>query len=189
MGLFDALLGRSKPAKANLDDLFSVPQAALTLEASGGFAFTGIGSVCYRANEGAAFRTTETECIELLRATPDSSAALTEDQFGFSWIEVARSVADVAGLVTDLHTVNVSLKDAGFGRSLLCSLVNFTTTEGQSVALVYLYKQGTFFPFAPVGDDVRDNELELMVRGLVADDIPIEPDLSRWFALWGAPGL
>ena len=189
MGFFDSILGRSKPAKANLDVLFAVPQAALTLEAGGGFTFTGVGSVCYRPNEGAAFLATEKEVVELLNAGGGTTVESTDDTFGFRWLKVERTASDVAGLVTDLHAVNASLADAGFGQALLCSLVNFVTTAGEPIALVYLYKRGTFFPFAPAGKDRRDNELELMVRGLVADDIPIETDLARWFAVWGAPGL
>ena len=34
MGLWDVLRGQSKPRKANLDALFAVPSAAMTLEAS-----------------------------------------------------------------------------------------------------------------------------------------------------------
>ncbi len=189
MGICDAILGRSKPATANLDVLFSVPQAALTLEAGGGFTFTGIGSVCYRPNEGAAFRTVEAEVIQLLDASGGKAVEHTDDKFGFRWLKVERPAMDVGGMVTDLHAVNSSLTDAGFGQSLLCSLVNFTSADDQPVALVYLYKRGTFFPFAPAGAERRDNELELMVRGLVDEDIPIEPELARWFAVWGAPGL
>ena len=33
----------------------------------------------------------------------------------------------------------------------------------------------------------RDNALELQVRGPVGADLKIEPDLGRWFAVWGAP--
>jgi hypothetical protein len=31
--------------------------------------------------------------------------------------------------------------------------------------------------------------LELQVRALVASDLPIETDVTRWFPIWGAPGL
>lgn len=60
-----------------------------------------------------------------------------------------------------------------------------------AVGLVYLYKRGTFYPFAPLpGEaDRRDNALELRVRAVLAEDLRIEPDLGRWFPLWGAPGL
>ena len=43
--------------------------------------------------------------------------------------------------------------------------------------------------FVPQGDRKRDNQLELQVRGLLTDDLPIEPELSRWMAVWEAPGL
>lgn len=188
MGFFDSLLGRSKPAPANLDVLFAVPQAALTLEANE-FAFTGIGSVCYRPNEGAAFLRTEDEVEALLATSEDTTVGRSDDSYGFRWLEIAHPASDVAGLVTDLHAANTSLTDGGFGQSLLCSLINFTSPDGAPVALVYLYKQGTFYPFAPLAEPKRDNELELMVRGLVNGDIPVESELNRWFAVWGAPGL
>jgi hypothetical protein len=54
---------------------------------------------------------------------------------------------------------------------------------------VYLYKRGTFYPFAPLGAERRDNALELQVRGAVGADLKIEADLGRWFPVWGAPGL
>jgi hypothetical protein len=52
---------------------------------------------------------------------------------------------------------------------------------------VYLYKRGTFYPFAPRPGERRDNELELQVRAAVGGELPVEPDLTRWFALWGVP--
>jgi hypothetical protein len=59
------------------------------------------------------------------------------------------------------------------------------------VALVYLYKRGTFYPFAPLDgrQDHRDNALELQIKGVLAEDLKMEPDLTKWMALWGAPGL
>lgn len=188
MGFFDALLGRSKPAAANLDTLFAVPQAALTLETNG-FTFAGSGAVCYRPAEGAAFTSTENDAEALLRAGGGPSVERMDDRFGFRWLALSHQTDDVAGLVTDLHAVNAALTDAGFGTALLCSTVNFTTTDGTTFAIVYLYKRGTFYPFAPQSGDRRDNALELQLRGVIAADIPVEPELNRWLALWGAPGL
>ena len=37
MGLLDTLLGRSKPVQPNLDQLFGLPSAAMTLEVKGTF--------------------------------------------------------------------------------------------------------------------------------------------------------
>jgi hypothetical protein len=67
--------------------------------------------------------------------------------------------------------------------------VPFADPSGRKVGLVYLYKQGTFFPFAPNGPQSRDRLLELQIRDHLAGELPMEKDLSRWMALWGAPGL
>jgi PspAB-like protein len=53
---------------------------------------------------------------------------------------------------------------------------------------VYLYKRGTFYPFAPMEGEKRDNALELRLRALLEGELPIEQDLTRWFPIWGVPG-
>ncbi|KAA1423537.1 hypothetical protein FE697_008035 [Mumia zhuanghuii] len=189
MGFWDALMGRSKPPQADLDALFALPSAALTLEAAATIKPTGVGAVCYRQSEGAAFSTMQSDVSELLDADGGPKVERTVDPYGFTWLVVQHDPEDVGGLVTDLHAVNSTLVDNGFGPHLLCSVVDFATAEGRPLGLVYLYKRGTFYPFAPAGEPRRDNGLELQVRGIVADELPIEKDLSRWLAIWGAPGL
>ncbi len=189
MGLWSTLTGRSKPVQANLDALFSLPSAAITLQTATNFAPTGLGSVCYRAAEGAAFEQTQRDVVELLDNDDDPDVERSTDAFGFSWLLARQRPDDLSALVTDLHTVNTSLEAQGFGPSLLCSLVGFADPSGRTLGLVYLYKQGTFYPFAPTGPQQRDNLLEIQVRDLIKGDLPIEPQLSRWMPLWGAPGL
>jgi hypothetical protein len=58
-----------------------------------------------------------------------------------------------------------------------------------ALGLVYLYKRGTFYPFAPTGPQTRDTAFELQLRALLESDLRVEPELSRWFPVWGAPGL
>jgi hypothetical protein len=189
VGIFKNLFGRSDPPAANLDNLFAVPSAAITLEASAGFTPTGTASVCYRENEGGAFATTESDVESLLAATGGPKVERSTDTFGFTWLLCRRDPSELSELVTDIHAVNSALQDNGFGGSLLCSLVGFTNQDHQALGLVYLFKKGTFYPFAPDGAQRRDNALELQVRGILTSDLTIEPDLSRWLAVWGAPGL
>lgn len=192
MGFLDAILGRSKPKQADLDALFMVPSAAITLQTSMGLRPTGDGSVCYRAAAGAGFAQTQTDVLALLRDAADApSVEVTGDSFGFTWLQVHRDADDTSGLCTDLHAVNTGLEAEGFGPALLCSLVPFVDDAGRRVGLVYLYKQGTFYPFAPApgGRQQRDNLLEIGVRDVLAPELPVERDMSRWLAIWGAPGL
>lgn len=189
MGFFDAVLGRRKMAGPNLDALFAVPPAALTLESALGLRPTLMGSVAVKDTDGTADDAVRAELAPLL-ADGAATLAHSHDEFGFSWF--VRTAADLSGLMTDLHVINRSFEDAGFGPTMLCSLVGFTgVVDGRErrLALVYLYKRGTFYPFAPVGPSERDTAFELQVRGVLAGDLPIEPEVTRWFPLWAAPGL
>ncbi|MFD7668281.1 hypothetical protein [Streptomyces sp. NPDC059788] len=190
MGFLDTILGRSKPVRPDLDRLFALPSAAVTLQAAAGFRPTGLGSVCFASVEGGAFRGIQEEVRGLL----GSPAEFSQDEYGYTWMLARHAPEDTAGLVNDLHAVNSSLESAGFGPQLLCSLMGFQDDRDRSLALVYLYKRGTFYPFAPqTGPDKaaekRDNPLELEVRAMLGDDLEIEQDVSRWFPVWGAPGL
>jgi len=193
VGLFDAVLGRRKPVRPNLDALFALPGAAVSLQVDLDIVPTGRGAVAFRAPEGRAFADVESDVRALLDADAGPPVELRTDDFGFTWLVVTTVPPDLPALVTDLHAANSSLVDAGFGPQLLCSHAAFTDPDGRALALVYLFKRGTFYPFAPVAGDPaaqqRDNVLELRVRDLVAGELPVEADLSRWFAIWGAPGL
>jgi len=191
VGIWDAITGRSRLKRPDLDALFLVPSAAITLQTAAGMSPTGTGSVCFRAAAGAAFAQTRDDVVALIRADPEApEVEVTDDGFGYTWVVVRRSPDDVPGLCTDLHAVNTSLEAQGFGSGLLCSVVPFEDAAGRRVGLVYLYKQGTFYAFAPVGEtQTRDNLLEISVRDQLTGELPMETDLTRWFALWGAPGL
>ena len=191
MGFMDNVLGRRKPAQPNLDSLFAVPSAAITLQVDLDMTPTGRGSVAFRATEGRAFADLQVEIQQLLDADSGPPVEIAGDEFGFTWILVKTDPADLSSVVTDLHAVNSSLVAAGFGPQLLCSLVSFHDPDDRPLALVYLYKRGTFYPFAPESGagERRDNILELRVRDMLARELPVEPEVSRWLAVWGAPGL
>jgi hypothetical protein len=190
VGFLDTLLGRTKPVQANLDALFALPGAALTLQAGTDFTPTGSGSVCFRAAEGRAFADIEKDVRELLAMGNDEkSVQVSTDSYGFTWLVCQHDPSDPEGLVTDLHAVNSSLEAGGFGPLLLCTIMAFRDSKDRRLGLVYLYKRGSFYPFAPQSGERRDNSLELQIRSALGDDLKIEPDLGRWFAVWGAPGL
>ncbi|MEU5592324.1 hypothetical protein [Streptomyces sp. NPDC020298] len=194
MGLLDILLGRTKPVAPDLDQLFALPSAAVTLQAAAGFTPTGGGAVCFATVEGAAFEQTHREVQALLDADTDRTGPpveLRQDDYGYSWLVSERTPDQLPQLVNDLHAVNSSMEVNGFGPQLLCSLAGFRDDSDRRLALVYLYKRGTFYPFAPLPgtSQRRDNALELRVKAALADDLRIEQDLSRWFPVWGAPGL
>lgn len=89
MGLLDVLLGRSKPVKPDLDQLFGLPSAAITLEAAAGFRPTGLGSVCFAAVEGGAFAEVQQDVRALLdldAGENDAPVESTRDAYGYTWL-------------------------------------------------------------------------------------------------------
>jgi hypothetical protein len=192
MGWLDALLGRAKPVPPDLDALFALPSAAVTLEAATGLRPTGSGSLCLKPAEGPAFTAAAAQADGLLRLDPGTRVEQVRDGYGYAWTTCTTTPDRLADLVTALHGANTTYEQAGFGPSLLCSLVAVDgDLEGRPVraGLVYLYKRGTFYPFVPTGPGTRDTALELRLRAVLEADLRVEPDLQRWFALWDAPGL
>ncbi|MER5637368.1 hypothetical protein ABT095_10475 [Kitasatospora sp. NPDC002227] len=194
MGFLDALFGRTKPVKPDLDQLFGIPSAALTLEAAAGFKPTGLGSVCFAAVEGGAFVEVQRQVRALLDADTANGGTPVEasqDGYGYSWLLARHTPEELPDLVNDLHAVNSELEANGFGPQLLCSIVGFRNDSGQPLGLVYLYKRGSFYPFAPMpgGGEKRNSPVEIQISGLLKNDLRVESDLTRWFPVWGAPGL
>ena len=220
MGILDSLLGRTKPVRPNLDALFALPSAAITLQTSAGLVLSGHAGVCWMPPAGQSAADVQHEIASLLdipdnpadagqptaEAAPEAQGASSpvaaagapaagalsqaEDSYGYRWLLL--DDADVEDLVNRVHLVNSTLSDNGWGPQLLCSVFGVVPgadadTSARPFYLVYLFKRGTFYPFAPVGKERRDNELELRVQSLVGSDLPVEPDLSRWFPLWDLP--
>ncbi|MCL6105695.1 MAG: hypothetical protein M1483_08770 [Actinobacteria bacterium] len=206
--LFDTLLGRTKPARPNLDNLFALSSAFITLEAECGFSASGQAAVCFKPATGQFFAEAQTEFEQLLKADEKRQGAVKvydkSDSFGYNWVVIEDT--DTEGLITEIHMVNSTLQDSGYGPQLLCSVFGLspsptddnTPTNTSGVAggdvltkpqsyLVYLYKRGTFYPFAPIQGQKRNNELELKFKALLSSDLQIEPELDRWFPLWDIP--
>jgi hypothetical protein len=197
MGFFDTILGRTKPVQPKLDDLFALPSAAVQLQAALGFTPTGSGSVSFKSVAGKTFTDVQKDVEELLdmdAGKPGGSSLpveVTKDNYGYTWLVANHMSDETEELVTDLHAVNSALVDNGYGPQLLCTLVAFRDESQRSLALVYLYKRGTFYPFAPLPgrQDDHDTGLELEVKGVLGEDLKIEKDMTRWFPIYGAPGL
>lgn len=194
MGLFDIIRGRSESVPANLDALFALPSAAITLETGAGLVTSGYAGICWRPPAGQAPAEMQAQVAKILElddedpATPALKA--TEDELGYRWLIIdGESLVDLA---TRVHQANTLIVENGWGEQLLCSVFGLKPATDADVSakrlwLVYLYKRGTFYPFCPNADQTRDNEAELRLRTTLGSDLPIEEDLGRWMALWGQP--
>jgi hypothetical protein len=189
VGLRDTIFGRTKQVAPQLDNIFALPSAALTLQSELDLVTSGQAGLCFKAGSGESSMLSDADIMELLEFDAQKdSVRLTSDDLGFKWLVIDDPTID--GLVTKIHAANSTMVDHGLGPRLLCAVFGFVpaTPPGEGpVRLVYLLKQGTFYPFAPTGANQRDNELELRVKSFLGTDLAMEKDLSRWMALWNLP--
>jgi len=189
VGLRDTLFGRTKQVAPKLDNLFALPSAALTLQTELDLVTSGQAGLCFKAGSGETQLATDADIMTLLNFEAGSDEAhITTDELGFKWLLVKNP--DLNELVTRIHSANSSMVEHELGPRLLCAVFGFVPAsppgEGD-VRMVYLLKQGTWYPFAPTDNNNRNNQLELRVRSFLDIDLPMEKDLSRWMALWGLP--
>ncbi len=200
MKLFDVLLGRTKAVQPNLDHLFGLPGAQITLEASMGLRPTGQAGVCFKPATGQQFAETASEVGRLRDRGDDAKIHEESDSYGYRWVVIADD--DFSDLINQVHVVNTTLEEHGWGPQLLCSVFGFAPIPGGAADpsaatgapkvagtyLVYLYKRGTFYPFVPLPvTEKRDSDRERLLKVTLAQDLSMEPDLERWFPLWGLP--
>ena len=188
MGFLDAVLGRKKLAAAKADNLFALSTAQVTLDVELGLRPAGAAAVCFKPLSAGDFVRVENDLSELLDVAAQTSGSRVRrrtDEFGFEWIIVEDP--DFEDLVTTVHLVGSELVARGFGEQLLASIFRFEGGE-HPVYFIYGYKRGAFWPFVPTGEkQERDNAEELELKAKLEKELPIEPDLSRWLALFDAP--
>ncbi len=94
---------------------------------------------------------------------------------------------DLEDQVTAVHAVASELEARGFGAQLLAAAFRFDGS-GRPVYWIYGFKTGTWWPFVPSGaKQERDNARELELKAKLEQELPVEPDLSKWLALYDSP--
>ena len=191
MGFLDILTGRRKLAQPAEDRLFAISTAYVTFETAQGITTRGSAAIVFQSLATADFTSIVKDMEEVVRATASESATTVEtsvDSYGFSWLILKGQ--DFDSLVVGINAVSSALQDGGYGDRLLCAVFAFqgsSPAQGGALYWIYNYKRGSFYPFVPSGSQQRDNERELVLRAQAGNELPIEPELSRWFPLWGIP--
>jgi hypothetical protein len=191
MGFLDILTGRRKLAQPAEDRLFAMSTAYVTFETGLEITTRGSAAIVFQSLATADFTSIVREMEEVVRATASDSATTVEktaDSYGYSWLILRGS--DFDSLVVGINAVSGALEAAGYGDRLLCSVFAFQDANGQALYWIYNYKRGFFYPFVPTGaggTNSRDNERELVLKAQAGNELPVEPELSRWFPLWGIP--
>jgi hypothetical protein len=193
VGLRDVLTGRHTVKGPAPDRLFAISTAYVTLQAEHQIEPAGKAAIVFQALATSDFESTLRDMEEVVTATGGDSGtkvSTEDDSYGYRWMVLhnpdgAPSVEDLA---VGINAVSSSIETAGYGERLLCAVFAFVDARKQRVYFIYNYKRGYWYPFVPAsGAEQRSTERELQIKAQMASEIPIEPELERWFPLWGIP--
>ena len=188
MGLFDILTGKRKMKQPAESRLFAMSTAAITLEMTLELKTSGKAAIVFQPLATADFTSIVTDMEEVLRGTGEDTGThveKTDDSFGYRWMVLSDD--DFEDLVVGINVVSQALQDGGYGERILCAVFSFRDPQGGQVYWIYNYKRGSWYPFVPAGQRERDGERELQIKAIIGGELPIEPELERWFPLWGIP--
>jgi hypothetical protein len=204
VGLRDILTGRHAVAGPAPDRLFAISTAYITLQAEHSIDPSGAAAIVFQALATSDFESTLREMEEVVRATGGDSGTTVsteDDSFGYRWLVLRNpaSAPSVEDLAVGINAVSSSIETAGYGERLLCAVFAFVDAHehgvgggggGRPIYFIYNYKRGFWYPFVPVGSagaNERSTERELQLKAQMSSELPIEPELERWFPLWGIP--
>ncbi len=202
MGLRDILTGRHQvKGPAAHDRLFAITTSYITLESEHEVVPAGKAAIVFQALSTSDFESTLKDMEEVVRATGGDSGttvATKDDQYGYRWMVLSNPAGapSVEDLAVGINAVSSSIETAGYGERLLCAVFAFTDnarasagTGGAPIYFIYNYKRGYWYPFVPQAGaaEQRSTERELQLKAQIGSELPIEPELERWFPLWGIP--
>jgi hypothetical protein len=200
VGLRDILTGRHEVKGPAPDRLFAISTAYIALQSEHQIDPAGSAAIVFQALATSEFEATLRDMEEVVKATGGDSGtrvSTEDDSYGYRWMilrnpDGAPSVEDLA---VGINAVSGSIETAGHGERLLCAVFAFVDAQKQRIYFIYNYKRGTWYPFVPApggtaGDadaQQRSTERELQIKAQMSSELPMEPELERWFPLWGIP--
>jgi hypothetical protein len=193
VGLRDILTGRHEVKGPAPDRLFAISTAYVTLQAEHQIDPAGKAAIVFQALATSDFETTLREMEEVVTATGGESGTKVssqDDSYGYRWMVLQNpdGAPSVEDLAVGINAVSSSIETAGYGARLLCAVFAFVDARKQRVYFIYNYKRGYWYPFVPASaGEERSTERELQIKAQMASELPIEPELERWFPLWGIP--
>jgi hypothetical protein len=189
VGFLDAILGGKTKLKGPATDrLFAMSTAYVTLDTGHQITTKGAAAIVVQPLATADFEATDAEMQALLTSTgADTGTTITtsSDEHGYRWTILHDD--DVDDLVVGINAVKDALDVGGYGDRVLAAVFAFGDSKGRPVYFIYNYKRGYWYPFVPAGKNARDGERELQIRAIIDGELKVEPELERWFPLWGIP--
>ena len=189
MGFLDVLRGKRELKQPAPDRLFAMSTAYVKMDLELGLKSSGKAAIVFQPLATADFDGIVKDMEEVVRGTGEDTGTTlerTDDEHGYRWMIL--SDEEFEDLVVGVNGVSTAIQGGGYGDRVLAAVFAFRDEHSRPLYWIYNYKRGAFYPFVPSsGEQQRDNERELRLRAQIGADLPVEPELERWFPLWGIP--
>jgi len=189
MGFFDVLRGKRELKQPAADRLFAMSTAYVKMEMELELPTSGKAAIVFQPLATADFEGIVKDMEEVVKGTGEetgTTVSSTDDDFGYRWMLL--NDPDMEDLVVGINAVSTALQAGGYGDRILAAVFPFRDQASKPVHWIYNYKRGAFYPFVPAGGgQQRDSERELRLKAQIGAELPIEPELERWFPLWDIP--
>src|SRR6478736_5067010 len=158
MGLFDVLRGKRELKQPAADRLFAMSTAYVKLEMELELTTTGEAAIVFQPLATSDFEGIVRDMEEVVKGTgEETGTTVSSTDDEFGYRWMILSDPDMEDLVVGVNAVSTAIQGGGY-------------------------------PFVPAGGaQQRDSERELRLKAQIGADLPVEPELERWFPLWGIP--
>jgi PspA associated protein B len=189
VGFLDILRGKRELKQPAPDRLFAMSTAYVKMDMELTLKSSGKAAIVFQPLATADFDGIVKDMEEVVEGTGSdvgTKVTKTDDEYGYRWMVLEDP--DFDDLVVGVNAVSGAIQGGGYGDRILAAVFSFRDDQNRPMYWIYNYKRGSFYPFVPAGgSQQRDNERELRLKAQIGADLPVEPELERWFPLWGIP--
>jgi hypothetical protein len=179
----------SKKPKTDTEAINSLSSAYVALETKLNLKSTGRSAICIKRAAIAGFDEMKHEIERFLEASKadfDLTYRTVVDPYDYLWIIiVSKTIEDNVAAIT---SIGETIEQKGFSDKLLASVFDFNDGNVAQY-LIYNYKLDKFYPFVPTSEQQkrRNHVEELKIMSAIADELPFEKEMSKWYPIWNIP--
>ena len=196
MRLFKTLFGKSNKFKSDESDILSLVLRVTNQDSNGDrdINLSGAATLLLNINEHPFFTDINSSLKELEKELliPTVGTPLRgfkSDMYNSCWIIFENT--NNQKMVAEINSASSHIANLGLGNNMTAAIFKGTiskgTTRNQSFYWICNYRTSKFYPLALLGNEMRDNELEMEIGNLLASmRIPLEPH-ENWYSLSDIP--
>ena len=196
MRLFKTLFGKSNKLKSDESDILSLVLRVTNQDSNGDrdINLSGAATLLLDINKHPFFTDINSSLKELekellIPTVGPPLRGFKSDMYNSCWIIFENT--NNQKMVAEINSASSHIANLGLGNNMTAAIFKGTiskgTTRNQSFYWICNYRTSKFYPLAPLGNEMRDNELEMEIGNLLASmGIPLEPH-ENWYSLSDIP--